>query len=146
MIEIPFEQRLSIAKNSIRPGAVFRLHSEDTFPKKIKYHLILLEAQDKVHYIFSNSRLWDYQKRKKDLYQLQIEISKGTDSCFNNTCFIDCSRVYSASLDDIAKKIATEFGSHVGDISSNTRERIKQAVKADEKILSNVEKNYFFGL
>jgi len=118
---------------------VFRLHSSKTYPEKIKYHLILIEADGDVYFIFSNSNLLDYQKNNPNLRNLQIEVLGKEDSCFPNSCFIDCSRINSESIESLAAQIANNFASHLGEISKETRIKIKDAVAKDRKILSKIE-------
>lgn len=144
MIEIPYDQRLILAEQFIKPGAVFRFFSNQTYPPKVKYHIVLVETCGKVYYVFTNTNLRDYQRNNSGLFGLQIEVE--SDSCFSGSCFIDCARIYSISLSELSHEIAIDFKAHMGTLPPEICEEIKQAAQNDSIILSNIEKSYFSNL
>jgi len=146
LIEIPYHKRLELAKDFIKPGAVFRIHTTKTKPFKIKYHIILLKTKGEVKYVFSNSVIRAFQRKDSHFLNLQIEVSKDSESCFDENCFIDCARIQTKSFEEIAHQIAQNFQTHKGMISEEIAEKMKQAVQADNKLLSKIDKSYFSSL
>lgn len=146
MIDFSESDRIELAKNLIKPGSILRLHSPLTSPPKVKYHLILTSQKETVYFIFGNSLLRDYQKRRPELLNLNIEIEKGSEGAFPELTYIDCARIYSENIYELAASLAEDFSAHKGTLSAAGIEKILKAVENDNKLLSKFQKNLFLAL
>lgn len=132
-------QKKDLLTRMLTPGQVFVFFCNFTEPHKEKY-LVIAGKRDDLFYVFViNSKINDFIRTRPALLEAQAPLSSGTYTFLPHDSYIDCSKVYILSEDEIHEQLIERFQRVLGNLSQDTLENIINVV-GRSKTLSPVEK------
>lgn len=129
-----------IVETALKPGCVVRLEVKLTSTTKPKF-LILVATDDPEYLSFLvNSEINPFILKRPHLLQCQVSITAGSHEFLHHDSHIACHEVFTIRREDVIKSLMTDPSGIKGEVSSETKERIKIAVKL-AKTIDNDKKN-----
>lgn len=115
----PLKWRKDFCARHLKRGAVLRFRTELTDPPKIKRVVVwgFDESLDKIGLSFINS---DISNIKKPYFvSLQHHLPAEGRDYLDRDSYLDCSKIYETSLEEIRNLLVDDPHVHLGDMSSN---------------------------
>ena len=127
----------------LRKGAVAYGHREETIPPKNKMIVLVGLAGDDLKIIYINSRINDFKRSHPQYRDRNVPVDPSDYPFLKRLSYIDCSSVYTISLEKLAHKILHNDHKIYGFLNSVHLSRVIEEVTcaytvsaADKKIVA----------
>lgn len=129
-----------IVEAALKPGCVVRLEVKLTSITKPKF-LILVATDDPEYLSFLvNSEINPFILKRPHLLRCQVSITAESHEFLHHDSHIACHEVFTIRREDVIKSLMTDPSGIKGEVSPETKEKIKIAVKL-AKTIDNDKKN-----
>ena len=136
----PPEYREESFNRQFKPGAVFRLFSEETDPPKIKRFVIIGINQEikSAAILFINT----VSLSNPNLRQFQYPLEIAERPYLDHGSFVDCTHLYERNIDSLKERFIADPSIHLGEMSASDLNIVKSFVKSTKTIPKIVKENY----
>lgn len=126
--------------SELRIGMVLHLFCNFTTPQKYN-SLILVCLNPKPLLLLINSKVNEFALIQPRLRQCHIPINMANYDFLDHDSFIDCSEAYDFELDDLHERLCSVNRVHLGDVSIEDLNAIKNAV-SESPLIVNRQKQW----
>ncbi len=123
----PEEQRKYISAR-LTPGRVLLLYCDFTIPPKDKF-LVLACIEPEPLFLVINSQLSEFIRKREWLLQCQVSIKHEDHPFLKHHSYIDCTSAHKVTSRDIYEQLEKDIKKVKDEISKDTRDQIRAAVK-----------------
>jgi hypothetical protein len=140
----PEDYREKLALENLKKGAVIRVEVLDTVPPKIKRLIIvgIDESKTPIATIFINSEINPYVLATQELQKLQHRLESSRCPFLDHDSFADCSKIKERMYSEIFELIKDQPSAHMGELSQEDWDLIKNLLKSSRTIPIRIKKKY----
>ena len=140
----PKEHLETLFDQSLKEGAVFRLHVPHTSPPKTKRFVIIgiNKSINSLAFIFINSIINPNVIKSQHLQSLQLPMDASGRDYIESDSYLDCSRLYEWSILSLKEKCTSNTKAHLGQISDVDLADAKQLTASARTIVRRLKKRY----
>ena len=140
----PLQWRKAFCARHLKKGAVLRFHIELTDPPKIKRVVMwgFDESLDKIGLSFINSDISNI--RKPYFVSLQYHLPADGRDYLDRDSYLDCSRIYETSLQEVRNLLVDDPRRHLGDVSSDDLSKASKLITRATTIERKLKRRYGF--
>jgi len=140
----PQDYREKFCDEKIKPGAVFRMRSEDTDPPKIKRFIILAinDELSSVALFYINSEINPNIFQTETMQKLHLPLLTSRFTFLDRDSYLDCSQLYEWTVGSIKSNFVENLNSHLGQIMDTDLEEIRITARSAPTIEQKLKRRY----
>lgn len=140
----PKSVKQDFSNRAIRSGSVFKIHTTNTTPPKIKRIVVLAISGDKacIGYLFVNSKINPNVFPTARLRSLHFLLKSSACEYLDHDSYLDCSNIQDISMDDLTKIMLKDPSHHIGQLSESDLENAKSIVRNAPTVSEKQKEKY----
>jgi len=140
----PKEHLETLFDQSLKEGAVFRLHVPHTSPPKIKIFVVIgiNKSINSLAFLFINSKINPKVVKSQHLQDLQFPVEASGRDYIGSDSYLDCSRLYEWSIESLKGNYISNTGIYLDQLSDVDLAKAKQLATSARTIERRLKRRY----